>query len=70
MAAECGVAAMVIVGMQPARELRAPFGIAGVEPRICPFIGKGSVESLHLAVRLGSIGFGSTMFDLPECISE
>ena len=32
MAAECGVAAVVIVGVQPSGEFVAALGVAGVEP--------------------------------------
>ena len=34
MAAEWGVVALVIVGVQPLRKLGAAFGVASVKPRI------------------------------------
>ena len=56
MAAECGVAAVVIVGVQPFGEFGAAFGVASVEPCVCPFVGQSAVKSLYLAVGLGPIG--------------
>ena len=56
MAAECGVGAVVIVGMQPGGELLAAFGVGAVEPGICPFVGQGAVEAFDFAVGLWPIG--------------
>ena len=70
MAAECGVAAVVIVGVQPDDEFVAAFGVAAVEPRVGPFVGQGAVESLHFAVGLGPIGPSPTMRDVTEHIAE
>jgi hypothetical protein len=64
LAAECGVAAVVIVGVQPAGKLGAAFGVASVEPGVGPFVGQSAVKSLHFAVRLGSIRSGPAMFDV------
>lgn len=52
LTAECGVAAAVIVGVQPDGELVAAFIVAGVEPGVGSFVGQGSMESPHLAVGL------------------
>ena len=70
MAAECGVAAVVIVGVQPARVLLAALFVAGVEPGVGPFVGQGAVEAFHFAVGLWPIGSGPAMLDVPECITE
>ena len=70
MAAECGVAAVVIVGVQPSRELVAAFAVAGVEVGVGPLVGQGAVEAFDLTVGLGSVGAGSAMLDLTECVSE
>ena len=64
MAAECGVAAVVIVGVQPPRELVTAFEVAGVEAGVGPFVGQGAVEAFDFAVGLGSVGAGSAMLDL------
>jgi hypothetical protein len=50
LAAECGVAAVVIVGVQPGSELLAAFGVTGVEAGVGPFVGQGAVESLYFAI--------------------
>ena len=50
LAAECGVGAVVIVGVQPGGELGAAFDVAAVEPDVGPFVGQGAVEAFHLAV--------------------
>ena len=52
MAAECGVAAVVIVGVQPNGKFVAAFGVAGVETGVGPFVGQGAVKSLHFSVGL------------------
>jgi hypothetical protein len=64
------VAAVMIVGVQPAGELFAAFGVAAVEPRIGPFIGQGAVKTLHFAVGLWPVGAGSSVFDVAERVGE
>ena len=64
MAAECGVAAVVIVGVQPVGKLDAAFGVASIKPRVGPFVGQSAVKSLYLAIGLGPIRAGATMFDV------
>ena len=63
MAAECGVAAVVIVGVQPLGKLGAAFGVASVEPCISPFVGEGAMKSLYFAVGLRTVGPCPSMFD-------
>ena len=70
MAAECGVAAVVIVGVEPVGEGIAPFGVAAVEAGVSPFVGQGAVESLHFAVGLGSVRSGPLVGDVAERFSE
>ena len=62
MAAECGVAAVVIVGVQPGGERLAAFDVAAVQAGVGPFVGQGSVKPFHFAVRLGPVRPGSAMF--------
>ena len=64
------MAAVVIVGVQPAGKLAATFGVAGVEAGVGPFFGQGAVESLYFAVGLGPIGSGAAMFDVTKGVSE
>ena len=52
MAAECGVAAVVIVGVQPGGEVLAALVVAAVEACVGPFVCQCPVESLHFAVCL------------------
>ncbi len=70
MAAECGVAAVVIVGVQPAGELGAAFGVAAVKPCVGPFVGQGAVESLHLSVGLWAVGACSAVLDVAKSVPE
>ena len=64
------MAAVVIVGVQPAEKLSAAFGVAGVEPRVGPFVDQGSMESLHLAVGLRPIRAGSAVLGVAEGVAE
>ena len=70
MTAECGVTAVMIVGVQPAGEFGAAFGVAGVKAGVGPFVGQGAVKSFHFSVGLRSIGSGTAMFDAVERVAE
>ncbi len=70
MTAECGVAAVVIAGVQPDRELLAAFGVAGVKPGVSPFVGQDAVKSLHLAVGLRPVRAGAPVLDAAKCVAE
>jgi hypothetical protein len=64
------VAAVVIVGVQPGSELRAAFGVTGVEAGVGPFVGQGAVESLYFAIGLGSVGSGATVYYVAEGVAK
>jgi hypothetical protein len=66
VAAECDVAAVVIVGVQPVGEFFVAFAIAAVEPRVGLFVGQRAVKSLNLAVGLGPVGPCAPVFDSTE----
>ena len=70
MAAECGVAAVVIVGVQPGREFVAAFCVVPVEAGIGPFVGQGAMKSLHFSVGLWSVGPGAAVFDATKGVGE
>jgi hypothetical protein len=70
LAAECGVAAVVIVGVQPPGEFVASLGIAGVEAGIGPFVGQRAVEPLHFSVGLGPVWVGAAMFDVAQGVTK
>jgi hypothetical protein len=56
LAAEGGVAAVMVVEVQPLVELAAPLGVGAVGACVGPFVEQGAVEALNLAVGLGSAG--------------
>jgi hypothetical protein len=58
LSCECGVAAMVVVGVQEVCQGCGPFVVGGVEPLVGPFVEQGAVEALDLAVGLGAVGAG------------
>ena len=64
------MAAVVIIGVQPARVFVAALRVAGVEPRIGPLVGQSAMEALHLAVGLRPVGPSATMLDIAEGIAE
>jgi hypothetical protein len=64
LAAECGVAAMVIVVVEPVGEGGDAVGFGGVGVRVGPFVEQGPVEPLHLAVGLWPVGAGPFVADL------
>ena len=70
MAAECGVAAVMIVGVQPDGKFGAAFGIADVEAGVGPFVGQGAVEAFNFPVGLRTMRSDAAMLDRSECISE
>src|SRR5690606_37172525 len=51
-AAECGVAAVMVVDVQPGRKRGAAFGLGGVGAGVGPFVQQGAVVALDLAVGL------------------
>jgi hypothetical protein len=63
LAAQCGVAAVVIVGVQPSWQRLAPFGFAAVCLGVGPFVEQGAVEAFDLAVGLGPVGTGAFVGD-------
>jgi hypothetical protein len=64
------VAAVVIVGVEPSRELVAAVGVAAVEPGVGPFVGQGPVESFDLAVGLRPIGKGTAVLYVTQGVAE
>lgn len=61
MTAECGVAAAVIVVVEPFAECAAAFDVGAVEAGVGPFVGEGAVKSFDVAVGLASVGSGPSM---------
>lgn len=59
LALECGVSAVVIVGVEPGGVCLAPLGLAPVCLRVGPFVQQRPVEPFHLAVCLGSVRPGA-----------
>lgn len=57
-ASECGVASMVVVGVQEVAERLGALAVCGVGPDVGPFLGQGAVEAFDFAVGLGSVGPG------------
>ena len=55
MARKGGVAAVVVLGVEPDRENAAPFGVGAVEAGVGPFVGEGAVD---LAIGLWPVGAG------------
>jgi hypothetical protein len=49
LAFECGVAAVVVVGVQEVCQGVGAFGVAGVWAQVGPFVEQGAVEALDLA---------------------
>jgi len=64
------VAAVVIVVMHPAWELRAAVSVAEVEPGVGPFVGQGAVESFDFAVGLGPVRSRPSMFNAFDSIAK
>lgn len=60
---ECGVAAVVIVGVEEVGEGRDAFALAGVGAGVGPFLLQGAVEPLDLAVGLRPVGAGPLVLD-------
>jgi hypothetical protein len=56
VAAECGVAAVVIVGVQPGGEGGDAFGFGAVGGGVGPFVEQGAVEPFDFAVGLWLTG--------------
>ncbi|GGK25254.1 hypothetical protein GCM10011583_66570 [Streptomyces camponoticapitis] len=59
LALECGVSAVVIVGVEPVGVCLASFGLGAVGLRVSPFVEEGSVEPFDFPVRLGPVGAGA-----------
>jgi hypothetical protein len=70
LAAERGVAAVMIAGVEADGELVAALAVAAVEPGVGPFVCQGAVKSLYLAVGLWPIWSGATVLDVAERIAE
>ncbi len=64
MAAECGVAAVVIVGVQELGVGRGALVLAGVGTGVGPFFEQGPVEPFDLSIGLGPVGAGAFMHDV------
>jgi hypothetical protein len=58
LAAECGVATVVVVGAEEVCQGCRAFGVAGVGPLVGPFVEQGAVEAFGFAVDLGPVGAG------------
>lgn len=58
MFAECGVAAVVVVGVEEVCQGCASFVVGGVGPQVGPFVQERAVEAFDLAVGLGTVGAG------------
>jgi hypothetical protein len=64
VASESGVRAVVVVGVEPAREGQSAVFLPSVGTSVGPLLQKGSVEALDLSVGLGSVGTAVTMADV------
>ncbi|GAA3597374.1 hypothetical protein GCM10022295_92460 [Streptomyces osmaniensis] len=53
VAAECGVAAVVVVGVQEVCQGFGAFGVAGVGPLVGPSVEQGAVEAFDLPLVWG-----------------
>src|SRR5580692_6175002 len=62
-AAECGVSAVIVVGVEPVWQGVAAGGFGGVRLGVGPFVGPGAVEALDFAVGLGPVGAGPLVGD-------
>ncbi len=63
MAAECGVSAVIVVGVEPVWQGGAALGFGGVGLGVGPFVREGAVEPFDLAVGLGPVGPGALVGD-------
>jgi hypothetical protein len=70
LTAECGVAAVVIVGVQPVDELGAAFGVAAVEAGVGLFVRQRAVKSFYFSVGLWPIRSGASVLDTAQGIGE
>ena len=71
MAVECGVAAVVIVVMEPVGVGGCAFGFGAVHVGVGPFLEQGPVEPFDLAVGLGPVGPGTVVLDLlPSALAQ
>jgi hypothetical protein len=55
---ECGVAAVVVVGVEEVCQGFGPLGVRRVGPEVGPLVEERAVEAFDLAVGLGSVGAG------------
>jgi len=69
-ASECGVAAVMIVGVEERLVGGDALALAGVGHGVGPFLGQGAVESLDLAVGLRPVGAGPLVLDRAEGFRE
>ncbi len=63
MAAERGVSAVIVVGVEPVWQGVAALGFGGVRLGVGPFVGESAVEPFDFAVGLGSVGPGALVDD-------
>lgn len=63
VASECGVAAMVIVGVEPLGQCLAAVGFGSVGLGVGPFIEECAVVAFDLAVGLWPVGAGAFVDD-------
>jgi hypothetical protein len=56
VAAECGVGAVIVVGVQPAVKRRAAVAVGLIRLGVGPFFEQGAVEPFDLAVGLWPVG--------------
>ena len=63
MAVECGLAAVVIVGVEPLVETGDAFVFGAVRAGVGPFLEHGPVQPFHLPVGLGPVGPGPFVGD-------
>ncbi len=56
VSAECGVAAVVVVGVEEVCQRVGPFPVRGVGLQVGPFVEQGAVEAFDLAVGLRPVG--------------
>ena len=67
LAVECGVAAVVVVGVEEVCQGFGAFGVAGVRPLVGPFVEQGAVEAFDLAVGLRPVGPYAFVGDAGRC---
>ena len=69
-ASDPGVGSVVVVMMDPVLIGRGSSLVAGVGPRIGPFLREGAVEAFDLPIRLWPIRPRVPVLRIPECPGE